>query len=117
MPEESLTSDIDNVNSNCCISELQASSISDENSYDLGECNKPFPSLEFSTEYSAFQKTNSTASSTTSLYREYNIFLHQPSATTVATDFAQKSIVETADNCVSQLHHQDDVNPMYRSQV
>ena len=105
------------MNSDCCMRALQTLSISVENIYDLSECNKSIPSLEFfSSEYSALQKTTSAASSTTSL-REYSIFPHQPFTTTVAADFALKSIVDAANEGVSQLHHQNDINPIYRSQV
>ena len=56
MSNDHFISDIDNVNSDCCMLELEASSVFDENNYDLGDCNVPLQSLDFfSTEDSALK--------------------------------------------------------------
>ena len=66
MPNHCFTSD--NENSDCFMFELKTSSVLDVNSYDLGDCYIPIPSLDFfSTEYSALKKTALTMPSINSL--------------------------------------------------
>ena len=58
----------------------------------------------------ALKKTALTMPSTSLLSTEYSVFPIQPSKTAVIADFAHKSVIDSSNDDISQLHDQNDIN-------